>query len=264
MREYAELPTVQQVQPGGRAQLTLPLGTTYDQVTFQLTNCSSTDLKNFKVIVGSKAIWAVQDGGVIRDLNAYYGRVEATGMLTCWFYRPEMITEVERTLTSLGTLDVPSVTIQFDIDSGVTNPAIKAFALRRRPSPLGAITKLREYPVTFATGGKQDIDNIPRGARISAIHMFKSDVTHVELVTNNGAGAYKVVDWPKALLEAAQKQYGRSPLTAKATHVDLNVLSKADQLMPTANLVDMRLKPTIESSGGLTNVVEYIDGFHGI
>ncbi len=264
MREYAEMPTVEQVSAGARASLRLPLGTTYDQVTFKLTNCTPADLKNFKVIVGSKALWDVKDGSVIADLNKYYSRVEATGMLTCWFYRPEMKTEIERTLTSLGTLDVPSVTIQFDIDSGVTNPKIDAYAIRRAPARLGAITKLREYPVTFATAGKQDIDNIPRGARITALHLFKDDVNHVELSTNNGAGAFKVVDWPKGLLEATQKQYGRSPLTSKATHLDLNILSKADQLMPTANLVDMRLKPTLGSAGGLTTLVEYIDGFHGI
>lgn len=263
-RSFEEMPTMQNVVPGGRVTLNCPLGLTYDQLTFELTNVTTADMKNLKVITGSKAQWDLTDASRVADINTYYSRKEKSGFLTLWFYRPEMKTEEERALTSIGTTDIPSMTVQFDLDSGVTNPAIKAYAVRRKPEPMGVITKFREYPVTFATSGKQDIDNIPRGARISAFHLFKDDVSKVEFEINNGTGSGKVVDWPKALLESVQEQYGRAPMTAKATHIDMNLLGKAMQFMPTGNLVDMRIKPTIDTSGGLTTLVEYIDGYNGI
>lgn len=263
-RSFEEAPTLQNVVPGGRVTLNLPLGLTYDQVIFELTNVSPADMKNLKVITGSKAQWDVTDGARIADVNTFYKRPEKSGFLTLWFYRPEMRTEEERALTSIGTLDIPSLTIQFDLDSGVSNPAIKAYTVRRAPQPLGVITKFREYPTTFATAGRQDIDNIPRGARIQAMHLFKSDVDHVEFEVNSGSGAGKIVDWPKTMLEAVQEQYGRAPLSAKATHIEMNLLGKATQWMPTQKLVDMRIKPTLGSAGALTTLVEYIDGYHGI
>jgi len=263
-RSFEEMPTLQNVIPGGRVTLSCPLGLTYDQITFQLTNVTPADMKNLKVITGSKSQWDLTSAARVADINTYYDRKEKAGFLTLWFYRPEMKTEEERALTSIGTMDIPSLTVQFDLDPGVTNPAIKAYAVRRKPEKMGVITKFREYPKTFATSGKQDIDNIPRGARITAMHLFKADVSHVEFEINNGTGAGKVVDWPKALLEQVQEQYGRAPLNAKATHVDMNLLGKVMQFMPTQNLVDMRIKPTIDTAGALTTLVEYIDGYHGI
>jgi hypothetical protein len=263
-RSFEEMPTLQNVVPDGRVTLSCPLGLTYDQITFQLTNVTPADMKNMKVITGSKTQWDVTDGARIAMVNAFYVRKEKAGFLTLWFYRPEMKTEEERALTSVGTTDIPSLTVQFDLAGDVVSPAIKAYAVRRKAEPMGLITKFREYPVTFATAGRQDIDNIPRGARIAAMHLFKSDVSRVEFEINNGTGAGKVVDWPKELLESVQEQYGRAPLTASATHVDMNLLGKAMQLMPTQNLVDMRLKPTIDSAGGLTTLVEYVDGYNGI
>lgn len=263
-RSFDELPTLQNVTPGGRVTLNCPLGLTYDQITLALTNVTPADMENLKVITGSKAQWDVTSGQVIADVNAFYDRVEKTGYLTLWFYRPEMKTEEERALTSMGTSDIPSLTVQFDLKGTVISPAIKAYAVRRAPSPMGVITKFREYPTTFATSGKQDIDNIPRGARIAALHLFKSDVSQVEFEINNGTASGKVVDFPKAMLELVQEQYGRVPLTAKATHVDMNLLGKAMQWMPTQQLVDMRIKPVIGSAGALTTLVEYIDGYHGI
>ena len=263
-RSFEEMPTLQNVVPGGRVTLNAPLGLTYDQITFQLENVTPADMTNLKVITGSKAQWDVKDAVRIADLNSFYDKADETGFLTLWFYRPWMSTEEERALTSIGTLDIPSLTIQFDLDSGVTSPKITAFAVRRKAQEMGVITKLREFPVTFATAGRQDIDNIPRGGRIAAFHLFKADVSDIEVEINNGTGAGKVVEWPKTLLEVVQKQYGRQPVSAKATHVDMNLLGKAGQFMPTKGLVDMRLKPEIGSAGGLTTLVEYIDGFNGI
>lgn len=264
-RSFEKLSNPQNVVTGGgRVTMNLPLGLSYDQVVLKLTNITNAQITNIKVIAGAKTLWEIETGTRLAQLNSFYNRPESAGFLTFWFYRPELATEEERMLTTLGTLDIPSLTIQFDLAGAVTNPAIEAYAVRRAAAPLGLITKIKEFPTTFATSGRQDIDNIPRGARISAFHMFKADVSNVELEINNGTGAGKLVEMSKTVLEAIQKQYGRVPVTASATHVDLNLLGKLIQLMPTHNLKDMRLKPTIDTSGALTTVVEYIDGYSGV
>lgn len=273
-RSFDALPTVQNVVKNGRATLSCPLGLTYDQIILKLTDLKPANLKNFKVITGSKSQWDLTDGQVIADLNTYYKRTEREGYLTLWFYRPEWATEEERSLCSMGTSDISSLTVQFDIQDATdaagnplpvgVSPAIEARAVRRAPSPMGLITKLKEFPTTFATGGRQDIDNIPRGPRINAFHLFNPGVDYVELEINNGSGAGKVVDYDKGTLELVQDQYKRTPLTAKATHIDLNLLGRIAQPMPTNALQDMRIRPTLAAAGGLTVLVEYIDTFNGI
>lgn len=264
MRNTQRLPTIQNVTAGGHAVLNCPLGMSYDFIQFKLGNCTAADLKNFKVKVGSRTHVECDSAQLLEDLNAFYGRDNQSGYFTLWFYRPEMATEEERALTVMGTADIPSLTIEFDIDAGVANPTIEAHAVQRGAQVMGLITKIKTYPVTFATAGRQDIDNIPRGARISAFHLMKSDVSEVELEINNGTGAGKIVEASKGLLEAIQKQHGRTPVTAKMTHIDMNLLGLIGGPMPTRQLQDMRLKPVIDTSGALTTVVEYIDGHNGI
>ncbi len=264
MRNTIRLPTLTNVQSGARAVLNCPLGLTYDLIQFKLTNCTAADLKNFKVRVGSNSHVDVDSAELLEDLNAFYKRGNQAGYFTLWFYRPEMATEEERALTSLGTQDIPSLTIEFDIDGAVVNPAIEAHAVQRGPAAMGLITKIKRFPRSFATSGQQDIDNIPRGARITAFHLKKADVSAVELETNNGSGAGKIVEASKVLMETLQKQHGRVPQTAKMTHIDLNLLGRLTGPMPTAQLQDMRLKPTIDTAGALETVVEYIDGHNGI
>ncbi len=264
MRNTVKLPTLQNIAAGAHGVLNCPLGMSYDLIQFKLTNCVAADLNNFKVKVGSRTHVEVADAGLLDDLNGYYQRDNQAGYFTLWFYRPEMATEQERALTVMGTADIPSLTIEFDMDAGTTSPAVEAWAVQRGAQPMGLITKIKTYPVTFATSGKQDIDNIPRGARISAFHLQKSDVSEVELEVNNGTGAGKIIEASKGLLEVLQKQHNRTPVTASMTHIDMNLLGLLGGPMPTSQLQDMRIKPTIDSSGALTTVVEYIDGHNGI
>lgn len=264
MRNTIRLPSIQNVASSAHNVINLPRGRTYDFIQFKLTNITAAQMLNFKVNVGSNSIVDVASADVIKNLNTYYNRSNQAGYLTLWFYRPEMATEEESALTSLGTSDIPSLTIEWDCASGLSSPAIEAHAVQRPADKMGLVTKIKEYPVTFATSGKQDIDNIPRGARITAFHLVKSNVSAVELKTNNGGGEGTIVEGTKTLLEAIQKQHGRIPLTASMTHIDLNLLGKIGGPMPTLGLQDMRLKPTIDSSGALTTIVEYIDGINGI
>lgn len=266
MRNLVDLPSVQNVAPSSHCILSCPIGMTYDAIFFELTNVTAATMSNFKVKAGSRTIIDVSNAGVLHDLNSYYNRANQAGYFILWFYRPEMATEVERALTCFGTMDIPSLTIEFDLGA-TASPAIKATAVQRSGQVMGLVTKVREYAATFAAAGAQQIDNIPRGARITAFHMRKSDVSYAELEINTGTGPTKIVQAKKATLEAQQKaslHFPRTPITATYTHIDMNLLGVIDGPMPTVNLQDMRLRPTIDTSGTLTTVVEYIDGYNGV
>src|SRR5690606_4286615 len=108
------------------------IGMTYDQIQFKVTNVTASDIKNFKVKAGSRTVVDVASFSVIEDLNTFYKRQSQSGFLTLWFYRPEVMEDI-RALTSFGTSDIPSLTIEFDLDAGVTSPAIEAWAVQRAP-----------------------------------------------------------------------------------------------------------------------------------
>lgn len=264
MRNHVKLPTIQNVAAGARCDVQLARGLTYDYIIFKLTNVTTADVKNFKVKVGTKNIIEVNSLQTLDKINKYYKRPESSGYFICWFYRPEMQTEEERAVFSLGTKDIGNLSLQFELDSGVTNPAIEAYAMQRTPANMGTVTKIREMPATFATSGIQEIANVPRsGDRISAIHLFKSDISNLEMEINVGAGPANLIDFPKGMLEVVQKAHGREPQTASATHVDLALLGKLNDFMPTMGLQELRLKPTIDTAGSINTVIEYAGGMSG-
>lgn len=264
MRNFIELTTPQGVAASSKVIINLPVGQTYDAIYFQNSASLTPDkMTNFKLKAGAKTIIDVSSFEVLEDLNKYYSRPQNTNIYTLWFFRPELKEDV-RALYSFGTADVGSLSIEFDIPSGVVSPTCKVYGVMRAAQNMGLVTKIREFPVSFATAGKQQIDNIPRAANIAAIHLRKADVSLVEFEINAGTGPAKIIDTSKTLLEAYQKQYLRVPQTAKMTHIDFQLTGDVYAPLPSTGLVDMRVRPTIDTSGALTTVVEYLDGANGI
>jgi hypothetical protein len=122
--------------------------------------------------------------------------------------------------------------------------------------------KIKSFPASFAVSGEVEIDNIPRngGVMIAAIHLFKSDISNVEVEVNS----IKAFDASKAYTEEVQKRYGKTPQTATATHVDFLLEGDLAQSLDTRGVQDFRIRPTLDTSGAVRSVVEYIDGFAGI
>lgn len=264
MRNLVELPTITNVAANSHCVLLLPPGLTYDQIQFAVTNVTAAQMTNFKLRIGTNTIIDVSSFQVLEDQNTFYKRNTQSGFLTLWFYRPEFA-EDARALTSLGTADLAGQPITIEFDLGVvTSPAIKAYAVQRPPSVSGLLTKIKEFTYTFSSAGKMNIADIPKAARINAIHLQKSDITDVDLQVNAGNGAVSVFAGSKALTETLYKQHNRTPVTASYTHLDLNLLGDISGPMPTQNLADMRIFPTIGTSGTVKVIVEYMDGLGGI
>lgn len=261
MRFLNKLPSLSNVAVGQRATLTCPLGLRYDAIYLTHNVANLALIKNIEVIVNGKVIQSFKDAAEVKAINDYYGRPEQSGVLTLWFYRPEMATPFDRRLPALGTLDVQTLTVAMDLDATIAPaPTLEAVALQGPQEPMGLITKIKSYSSSYAISGKVEIDNIVRSGRIAAIHLFKADVSAVELDVNSR----RVVDLTKTLSEKVQKDYGRVPVTASATHIDFTLEGDIAEALITEGIYDLRIRPTLGTSGALRSVVEYLDGFAGI
>jgi len=261
MRVTKRLPSLSNVAAGSTAVLNLPLGRTYENLKLEYSGITLAQMKNIQLKANGKTFQKFKDGNEIDAINKYYGRQAANGLLTLWFVQPEMKTARDERITALGTADLKTLTLEFDVDAAAANPQVKAHALQSEASPFGLCTKILRFPVNSAVTGVQEIDNLPTGsARIKAIHLFKPDVSKVELELN-GFLAYEA---EKRLSEQNQKDYGRIPQSAAATHLDFVLEGDMSQAVVTQGVQDFRLRQTLATAGATNIVVEYYDGLAGI
>jgi hypothetical protein len=260
MRITKKLPSISNVGAGLTGTLNCPIGLTYDRITLELTNVTNAQITNIEVLVNGKVIQTYASGTELQQINDYYGRDNNAGYLTLYFNRPELNNLVQQRMTGLGTRDVQTLSLNFDLDGDVVSPAVKATAILSEPQPLGLINKVKAFPMSSAVAGAIEISDIPRGPRISAVHFFKADISNLEVEIDG----QKVFDSTKALAEVIQKEHGRVPVTASATHFDTMLEGDNGQALVTAGSADLRFRPTLDTSGAVRVVVEYLDGLAGI
>lgn len=256
----SEIPGVSNVAAGATFTIECPVGRTYNRIALEVTNITSSQLTNLTVEVNGKAIQTFADLAELKAINDYYTRDDdsANGVYWLYFTRPELL-EGQRKLPGLGTKDVATLVIRGDLAGAVVSPAIKCHAVYEDGQPLGLITKVKRFPVSL-TAGVNEIDKLPRGPRICAIHLFKSDITDVEVE----ADGVKIYDASKTIGESVQQMEARTPQTASATHVDFMSDGDFKDALVTAGLQDFRVRPTATGAGVVNVVVEYLDGFAGI
>lgn len=263
MSKTVELSRVSNVAEGSTFTIECPTnGLTYKRIILEMggTVFQEDDILNLEVQVNGKAIQSFATGTQLRQINDFYGRPDntANGMLELYFDQPELM-EAFRTLPGLGTMDVDTLTIVGDL-SGTTAPTLKAHAVLDAPSPMGTIIKIKRFPVTFSAAGIQEIDKLPMGPHIKAIHLFKADVNDAEVEING----VKVYDASKTLGETEQGIWGRVPVTAACTHIDFCLDGDLRQSIVTRGLDDFRIRMDLGTTGQVVALVEYLDGFQGI
>lgn len=260
-RKFNLLPSFSNVSAGTTATLEIPVGVTYDRIAVEYSGVTLSQIKNIELQVNGKPIWQFKDGQRLHDLNSYYKARNATaGILDFWFIRPEFDEIDLRRLTALGTADVSTLSLKMDIDAAAADPKLVAHASKSLQSPLGMITKYKNYPASSATAGMKDIDNIPKEGRLAAIHFFKDDISKVDVE----ADSVKVYELSKTLGEKIQADYGREPMSAKATSVDFTTEGDPRTAMIVEGVRDLRFRPVLDTAGAFDVVVEYLTGFKGI
>lgn len=267
MKKIVKLPSLSRVSPNNKATLELPIGNTYERILFVATAAAgldATDIGRIDVLVNGQVIQTYKDLQRLIDINGYYGRdadtVAATRMeFALHFSRAELIDAVWRKAPGIGTADVQTFHIELQLAGAPADIAITAYAqVNPQRENLGAFFRIREFPASSAVSGVLEADKLPRGAWYSAIHLFKADVSAVEVVAND----VKIVDATKQVLERLQKgasPKARVPVTAKATHIDMITDGDLLDSLPTAGLSDFRVKMTLDTSGAVDIVTETVD-----
>lgn len=268
MRQIVRMPSLANVTAGGTATLNMPLGRTYEKLVLRYTGVTRDQIKDIRLLIDGKPVIEYESATQLASLNSYYGRYDGAGYITIWFVRPEMNALEQQRVTGLGTgLNgkgmVQTLQLELDIASDAANPEIDARAVQSSPKPLGVMNKLKRFVYSSATSGTFEIDNIPKGPRIAAVHFFKQggDVTRVEVEQNSR----KIVEGDKGLLQYMQQESGRKP---QSNYLAVDWLQEGDlgQSLDTNPdyIQDQRFRLTLGSPGAVTVLVEYLDGYSGI
>lgn len=261
--EMIKLPSLSRVAPGSKAILELPLGPTYLRVHFTAagTGLAIAHVGRTTVKVNGKERmeWATLQR--LAYLNAYFGRSADTVTDFCLhFFRAEYEGHVFKRAPGLGTKDLTTLHIELDLDAAFpADGTIEAWAeVDPEPQLIGAFIHVTEYPYNSAVSGPVEIDKLPRGPFYTAIHLFKADVSEVEVMANR----HKVIEGTKGKLERAQKEASpkpRVPQTAQATHIDFVLQGDLYGAYPTGGLNDWRVKATLDTAGAMDIVTETLD-----
>ena len=272
-RKIIRLPSMSRVTPGAKATLELPIGPTYRRLMFSVTAAAgldATDIGRIDVLINGKVVQTYKNLDRLNKLNAYYNRGADTMAATAaefalHFERAELMDTVYRRAPGMGTADVQTFHIEIDIAGAApADIAITAHAeIDPERQPLGVFYKVREFPFSSSVAGQVEIDKLPRGGWYSVIHLFKADITAVEVEGNQT----KVIDATKAILERTQKEASpikRVPQTATATHVDFITDGDLSQSLRTDLLNDFRIKATLGTAGAVDIVAETFDTLQGV
>lgn len=271
-RKIIKLPSMSRVVPGSKAVLELPIGPTYRRIFFVATAASGldvTDIGRIDVLIDGKVVQTFKDLARLNALNAYYQRAAdamsgTAAEFAIHFERAELVDMIYRRAPGIGTADVQTFGVEIDIAAAApASITLTAYAeIDPTPQRLGVFFKIREYAFSSAVSGQVEIDKLPKGGWYSVLHLFKADVTAVEVEANQA----KAIDATKAILERTQKEASpvkRVPQTAAATHIDFITDGDLSQSLRTDLLNDFRIKATLGTSGAMDIVAETFDTLQG-
>lgn len=260
MRFTKKLQSLSNVTAGATATLNLPLGVSYEVVKFKLSGVTPAQMENLKLIINGRTVQTYKTAAELQEINGYKGYpADASGYLTWYFVKPELNMIGDQRFTKLGTADIQTLSIEFDINAAATTPVVTATALISNNAPLGIISKVIRFTKATAVAGLDEIDNIPtNGARISAIHFKKDDLKSIEVEMNG----MKVYEAEQVMAQEFQKAYGKVP-NANYFHVDWVLEGDSSEALVTAGAQDFRFKVDHTAAGAMDMIVEYLDVLNG-
>ncbi len=267
--------SLDRVAPNNTAVLRLDKGPTYEKIRFKVTAAAgldATDIESIRVIINGAPRIEFTSLQRLLDINTFYGRGADTVSATLIdFMLPFFSNQFEKLAdglaTGIGTQDLESINIEIKIASGApADIAITAdLFIETIPQPIGVFLATRSYGVSSSVTGEVQVRDLPirapngkDGVIYAAMHCFKSDITKVLLKVNQT----EVINAAKDALERFQKDswpFKRTPVTARATHIDFLHYGNAGDMLNTAGASSMQLTTTFGTVGSMDLVAEMLE-----
>lgn len=252
-----KLPSVQGVGAGQTATLNIPLGQEYEELIIEIKNNGTPAgvdklkeiLTEIRLIVNGTVIKRIS-GGKLLHINNRYDIKRSQGILRIPFMRHYMHTKFERELTALGTANLQTVTLEFDIASTAVNPAIEVWAKTRGiANPIGAHIKWIPYTVSSVSAGKfEKADFVKvKGEATLGFYIFSDKITSAKII----ADGIEIYNYTKALSDLTNKSAGRV-VSDDVFDVDLLEKNQIEDALPIVNTQDFRLE--MEASDAISNL----------
>ncbi len=266
---------------GATAVLTLPPGPTYDGIRINAAGATATlaRLKNPRLEINGVPVLNLTGltSAEIDNLNKFHGRNPAAAGPPVQLYIPFRRQEIKgggpaaeiaaERLTALRTGNAGVVQLKFDVDAAYVdapnNLTAEAEIAPGAPEAMGLMTFTRVLTYNL-NAGFNAITNVPRVARIAAMHFLLNDITEVSIKRNR----VPLVDRAsKAGLQQLQnndaREYNRVAL-ADRTSVNFIANGNLDEAVsvaandPQNPCTDLEVDLTSTAGGACNVVVEYI------
>lgn len=213
---FIRLPQLQNVGPGNRVTLRLPLGQVYEKVYLRLGgNILASLMTNIVMRLNNKEFMRWNTLADMNALNGYKGNIVNTGYVVFDF--TERLAKEELGM-KLGTIaatqeaGVQDFTIEFDLGAYTNSAAsiIEAWADVDNPSANTIIQRVQYSQKTIAAAAEEQI-YIPFGAQgqqVKRILIKHTNLEHVR-IRRDGSDVYEQI--PVALANIRQQDFGRVP-----------------------------------------------------
>lgn len=262
MLQHVKLPPFQNVVASGIATLAIPAGPTYENLQLVLGGTFTKAMITSIVIkANGRIVWGPITGSRLDSILSYRGQVSTATILEIPFTELKARDRFGELLGAYASALGLNLTMEVTI-AGATSPTLDCYALQSGPRAAGdpsaaAICKLINYPLSFASGGKQYVAlhaGNGGGLLLKRLYFFHSNMTALE-VRQNGVVIEEAVD---AVNQHMQKQNGKTPqsgLWVWDTCLDWNI----DEAIAPVSLQKLELYPTISAADTIQLYAEFVD-----
>ncbi len=261
------LPSISRVGANNTAILELPINPTYHHIQFVAsgTALAISMFKRMRVIVDGETVQEYKDLQRLIDRNAYHNlSTDTAGNFILHFKDDDFNDLASKRTPAFGTAGLRTFNIEIELDATFSaDGKLTAYAyVDTKPQPLGVFTRIRETSINSAVSGVIEYDKLAKnGAVYKQIHFYKSDISKIEMEADGN----KLIDATKSVLEREQKNVrpvARTPITAKATHLDFLLEGDDGDLLNTQGMQDLRVRMTFDTAGVCEIVTEQLDVFY--
>lgn len=260
-KTFKQLPSFEGVNSGQTATLRLPIGQTYHTLYIAYSGVTLAQMTGIRVIANGKAIHTYASGEVLNQMNMHDGREDATNdsILIIDFERFGMEGRSARELTALGTgagndpTPVQTLSVEIDIDSAASGPALSCKAQRSAPTPLGIIKKVRRFNYNAPGAGDYEISDLPRGDLVNQVFFRTGDVNSVKLERDSYV-EFERTDTENALI---QRNAVRDPQANQYVY-DPVEFGNGSETLATKSVNDLRFILAMAQAATVETMVVYL------